>query len=280
MIAGAGSSYQVSGLPATVLVSGSEGANDRAHRRHSGWKRHDQRVRAARLGVTNLTVDAGTGDDRIFGSQGNDILIGGDGNDSITGFRGDDVALMGAGNDTFVWNRGTAATPLRARTAPTRCSSTARTPTRTSTSPRTAAASASSGTSPVSRWTSMASKGSTSTPLGGTDTINVGDLTGTGVTAVNLNLASTLTTNAGDGQADSVIVNGTAGADAIAVAGSTSGITVSGLAASVHIAGIDPTLDRLTVNASWGAMTGSTPVYLNRECDRADLERRRWSLTF
>ena len=33
-------------------------------------------------------------------------LIGGDGNDLIDGGRGNDVALMGAGDDTFVWNPG------------------------------------------------------------------------------------------------------------------------------------------------------------------------------
>ena len=49
--------------------------------------------------------------------------------------------------------------------------------------------------------------------LGGADTITVNDLTGTGVTQVNIDLASTPGSGTGDGQADTVIVNGTAGND-------------------------------------------------------------------
>ena len=55
--------------------------------------------------------------------------------------------------------------------------------------------------------------------LGGADTITVNDLSGTGVTDVNLDLAGTPGSGIGDGQADTVIVNGTTGNDAIAVAG-------------------------------------------------------------
>ena len=51
--------------------------------------------------------------------------------------------------------------------------------------------------------------------LGGADTISVNDLTGTGITGVNLDLAGTPGTGNGDGQADTVIVNGTNGDDAI-----------------------------------------------------------------
>ena len=33
-------------------------------------------------------------------------ILGGDGNDTVIGGHGDDVALLGAGNDTFIWNPG------------------------------------------------------------------------------------------------------------------------------------------------------------------------------
>ena len=46
--------------------------------------------------------------------------------------------------------------------------------------------------------------------LGGADTITVNDLSGTDVTGVNLDLAGTPGSGTGDGQADTVIVNGTA----------------------------------------------------------------------
>src|SRR5205814_1879302 len=53
--------------------------------------------------------------------------------------------------------------------------------------------------------------------LGGADSFTVNDLTGTDVTAVNLDLTAGGT---GDGASDTVTVNGTAGADSIQVSGS------------------------------------------------------------
>ena len=47
--------------------------------------------------------------------------------------------------------------------------------------------------------------------LGGTDTITVNDLTGTDLVEVNVNLAGAIGRRAGDGQPDTVIVNGTNG---------------------------------------------------------------------
>src|SRR5258706_6540100 len=66
--------------------------------------------------------------------------------------------------------------------------------------------------------------------LGGADTIVVNDLSGTDVTAVNLNLAAA--GGAGDALPDNVIVNGTNGADAILATGNASGVSVPGLARS------------------------------------------------
>ncbi len=51
--------------------------------------------------------------------------------------------------------------------------------------------------------------------LGDTDTVTVNDLSGTDVTAVNVNLAGTIGGSAGDGAADTVIVNGTSAGNAI-----------------------------------------------------------------
>src|SRR5262249_27985327 len=75
---------------------------------------------------------------------------------------------------------------------------------------------------------------------------------GTDVTAVNLNLKSTPGSGTGDGQADTVIVNGTKGDDVISVAGDASGVAVQGLAAQVNITGAEAANDRLMVNALAG----------------------------
>jgi Ca2+-binding RTX toxin-like protein len=82
--------------------------------------------------------------------------------------------------------------------------------------------------------------------LGGADTITVGDLSGTDVAEVNLNLAAS--NGQGDGALDSVIVNGTNGDDVISVGGTASGVSVAGLRALVNITGAEPT-DKLTVKA-------------------------------
>src|SRR5262249_38263341 len=67
--------------------------------------------------------------------------------------------------------------------------------------------------------------------LGGADTITVNDLTGTDVTRVALDLSAPAGSGQGDGAADTVKVNGTAGDDHINVASSGASVVVNGLAA-------------------------------------------------
>src|SRR5438477_5081627 len=59
--------------------------------------------------------------------------------------------------------------------------------------------------------------------LGGSDSIAVHDLTGTSVSAVNVDLAGTLGGTAGDGEADRVAVDATNGDDIVNVTGDASG---------------------------------------------------------
>src|SRR6266436_1378816 len=88
--------------------------------------------------------------------------------------------------------------------------------------------------------------------LGGADTITVNDLTGTDAKQVNIDLSGTVGSGQGDGAADNVIVNGTAGDDTVTVASSGAGVVVNGLAAKVTLAGTEGALDSLTVNGSGG----------------------------
>src|SRR5262249_12963541 len=73
-IAGAGTSYSVSGLHAQVNVTGSEGANDQLIVNALGG---NDIVDASGLpaGITGLTIDGGAGNDVITGSGGADRLI-------------------------------------------------------------------------------------------------------------------------------------------------------------------------------------------------------------
>jgi Ca2+-binding RTX toxin-like protein len=86
--------------------------------------------------------------------------------------------------------------------------------------------------------------------LGGADKVTVGDLSGTDVTEINLNLA--LPGGAGDGAADTVIVEGTSGDDVIVAVGDASGSSVLGLAALVNITGAEAANDRLSIKAQDG----------------------------
>ena len=86
--------------------------------------------------------------------------------------------------------------------------------------------------------------------LGGADTITVNDLTGTAAKQVNIDLSGTVGSGQGDGAADNVIVNGTAGDDTVTVASSGAGVVVNGLAAKVTLAGTEGALDSLTVNGA------------------------------
>ncbi len=56
--------------------------------------------------MIKLTIDGGAGDDTILGSQGADVIFGGDGNDFVFGDNGNDVAFLGANDDVFQWDPG------------------------------------------------------------------------------------------------------------------------------------------------------------------------------
>src|SRR4029077_12291224 len=91
--------------------------------------------------------------------------------------------------------------------------------------------------------------------LGGADVITVNDLTGTGVTQLALDLGATAGGTVGDGQADTVIVNGTAADDAISVVVNSSGtLVVKGLAEQLTIANFEAG-DTLVINGLAGNYT-------------------------
>src|SRR5262249_9068362 len=86
---------------------------------------------------------------------------------------------------------------------------------------------------------------------GGADNIIVNDMTGSGVTHVAVDLSGTPGGTSGDGSADPVTVNGSAGDDHITVVNSGGSIVVNGLAAQVTIAHAEAG-DSLTINGGAG----------------------------
>jgi Ca2+-binding RTX toxin-like protein len=253
-ITGAGTSFAVAGLSALITVQNSEGANDGLF---VNTLAGNDTVTAAGLpaGIVQLTVNGGTGNDNIIGSDGDDRLVGDDGNDTITGGKGSDVAFLGDGNDTFVWNPGDGSDTVEGEGGIDTLQFNG------SNADESFDLSA-NGT----RLRLFRNVGNVTmdvngiahvnlVTLGGADTVNVNDLTGAGVTDVNIDLAGTLGSRTGDGAADSVIVNGTAAADAITLSSSGPTTTVAGLAAAVHITNADPTNDSLRVNGLAGSDT-------------------------
>ena len=199
-----------------------------------------------------LTIDGGAGNDTIIGSQGADLLLGGDGNDTVTGGRGNDMALLGNGNDTFVWNPGDGSDTVEGQAG-------------TDTLVFNGAnvnenidISANGGRVRLARDVGNVVMDLNGVEhiqlntLGGADTITVNDLTGTDVTQVAIDLAAPAGSGQGDGQPDTVIVNGTAGDDTIKVASSGTSVVVNGLAAQVTINGAEAGNDKLVINGLSG----------------------------
>lgn len=246
---GSGSSLAVLGLSAAVNITASEGANDSLVINALGG---NDGITATTLpaGVIKLTMDGGTGDDVILGSQGGDVFLGGDGDDFVFGDNGNDVALLGANDDEFQWNPGDGNDVVEGGDGSDHMmffgSNIAEKIDIVANGGRVLF------TRDVANVTMDLNDLETIEirALGGADTITVGDLSGTDVTRVELDLRGP--TGGGDGAADSVTVNGTQGVDSFGAAGDSGGVTVFGLHTRVDIFQQEQADDRLTLNGLGG----------------------------
>ena len=198
-----------------------EGANDRWSSTALGG---NDSINATTLpaGVIKLTSTAAPATTRSSAAQGADVFLGGDGNDFVFGDNGQRRGACWAPATTCSSGiRATATTRSKARTASTRC--------------------VFIGSNVSENFDIFANGGralllpqrrqrhhgprrrrdaSSFRALGGADNIVVGDLTGTDVTQVNLDLRGA-ERQAGDGAVDTVTVNATKGADVVAVSPAT-----------------------------------------------------------
>ena len=199
-------------------------------------------------------LEGGPGNDSISGGpNGHDRLLGGDGNDLLNGNRGNDDLFGGDGADVIDWLPGDGSDLVEGEDGQD-----------------TLLFVGSNGSEKVD----ISSNGQrlrffrdlgaitmdcdgienvTFQALGGEDQVNVGDLAGTKVTNVSVDLFAT--GNIDDEKADIVTVNGTAASDNIAITGSNGGASVTGLTASVSVAGAKSGVDRLVVNSFAGEDT-------------------------
>ncbi|HET6576045.1 MAG TPA: calcium-binding protein [Fimbriiglobus sp.] len=196
--------------------------------------------------LIQMAIDGGAGNDTILGGNGADRLIGGDGDDFIDGQQGNDTAVLGAGNDVFQWDPGDGSDVVEGQDGIDTMLF--------------------NGANIDEKFEATANGGRVRftrnignvvmdlddveaidlNALGGADKVTVGDLTGTDLTRVGLDLASPPGSGTGDGLADQVIVNGTNGNDTVQVTGAAGSFAVTGLPAVVTALGVEPT-DQLVI---------------------------------
>ncbi len=203
-------------------------------------------------GLISLSVDGGDGNDTITGGDGADRLTGGDGNDVINGGRGNDAVFMGAGDDTFVWNAGDGSDIVEGGDGnDTMVFNGANINENISLSANGNRVRLVRDVGTVTMDVNDVEEVDV-VPLGGADTITVNDLSGTDVALVNIDLSTQAGSGVGDGQADTVIINGTSRDDVVTVVGDASGTTVGGLVADAHITGAEADKDRLIIHTLAG----------------------------
>jgi Ca2+-binding RTX toxin-like protein len=203
-------------------------------------------------GRIQLTLDGGAGNDTIHGGDGNDRLLGGDGNDFIDGNGGNDSAFLGAGTDTFQWDPGDGSDIVEGQHGSDKMIFNG------SNAPAENIDISANG----NRVRFFRDVGNITmdlngvevidlNALGGADSITVNDQLATDVSVVNLNLSGPA--GSGDGQADAVVMNGTAGNDNFQIASFDNGnrIALASLFPLVNITGAEAG-DRLTLNTLGG----------------------------
>jgi Ca2+-binding RTX toxin-like protein len=210
-----------------------------------------------------LTLDGGADDDILSGGNGADVLFGGSGDDLIDGNQGADIALGGEGDDVFQWDPGDASDVLEGQggidTLRFNGSGANENIALTANGQRLLLTRDIAGIVMDLDDVEFVDVNT----LAGTDALIVNDIAGTDATRVRVTLSATLGGAFGDGQADTVTINGSGAADGIALtalSAVTRDVRVVRGALGVEVYAADPPLDgidRLVVNALGGDDTVS-----------------------
>jgi hypothetical protein len=194
------------------------------------------------------TIAGGNGDDTLLGGSGAETFDGGRGNDVADGNGGADTAFLGSGDDVFIWDPGDGSDRFEGG---------AGSDTMAFNGAGGNEAMAANANGSRVRFTRVQGtivmdlddvEAIDVRALGGTDAITVGDVAGTDLRRVDIDLADTLGGSASDRVADTVTVVGTNGVDTISASAFGATAEVIGLAASVRITHTDPELDTLVLD--------------------------------
>jgi Ca2+-binding RTX toxin-like protein len=200
--------------------------------------------------ITALTLDGGDGNDTLRGGDGADLLLGGAGDDLVDGNIGADQAQLGAGDDHFQWDPGDGSDVVEGQGGTDQLDFNGSNANEqidlSANGPRLRltrdVANITMDTDGVERVSIRA--------LGGSDNLAVGDLAGTDVKTVDIDLNAT--GGGGDGQADAIAVSGTDRRDVVQVTRSGSQASVTGLPVETRIVGSEPAGDTLSVQTLGG----------------------------
>jgi len=200
--------------------------------------------------ITSLTLDGGSDGDTIRGGDGADELIGGSGDDLVDGNIGADHADLGSGNDHFQWDPGDGSDVVEGQSGDDTLDFNG------SNAGEKIAVQANGPRVLLTRDIASitmdfdAIEHVNVRALGSADTITVGDVGGTDVKSVDVDLNGF--GGVGDGAADTVVVQGTSRRDVVGVTRDGGRVVVDGLAAVTTIVGSEPALDTLRVETLAG----------------------------
>ena len=182
------------------------------------------------------TINGGAGNDTLIGGSGAETISGGDGDDSVIGGIGVDTVNLGAGNDSFFWSVGHGSDVLDGGEGDETLSFTG------NEDPETIGVSATADHLVVD-WSGASTDAAnveqlTVEPLGGIDSVTIGDLSTTAVGRVSIDLRAAAGST-GDGQADTVALNGTGGQDTITLRPDAGRVLVDGPFSEVAVKGYE-----------------------------------------
>jgi len=233
---------QVTGLAAEVRITGAETASDRLELHAAAG---DDTLDASRLTNNRIALS-------LFGDGGNDRIVGSGGADFINGGAGTDSVSMGDGNDRFQWNPGEGSDTIDGQAG-------------FDTHEFNGSAineiiTLAAGGQDVILTRNVGNIVMTQDDIervemfagGGADSVVIGDLRGTDVREVLLDLAAAKGGTSGDGARDTVTVGDGQSNDVITISASGDDLVINGLANTMRITNTDLS-DDIIVRGGKGA---------------------------
>ncbi len=202
--------------------------------------------------LLQLKLFGGNGYDTLNGGDGADHIFGGAQNDRVDGNGGADIGLLGTGHDTFVWDPGDGSDTIEGQGGTDRLLFNG------SGGSENFDFSANGNRLRFFRDLGNITMDANDVErvdleaLGGADNTVVNDLSGTDVDLANIDLEGVLGGGAGDGQPDTITMNGTNARDDFRVRRDGDIVDVTGIAPRVRIAHSEAANDRLILNGLGG----------------------------